>query len=128
MNYKNPYKTLKKIFSEYIRLRDSKNGICICISCGRPVPIKECHAGHFISVGKSKALEFEELNVNAECESCNVYNSDHLIGYANNLIKKYGPDIIDRLNRMKTSAVRQRKNYEYEALIQLYKLRIKKLK
>ena len=43
---------LDKLFSEYIRKRDSDHrGVCKCISCGKEAPAfgGSIHAGHFMS-------------------------------------------------------------------------------
>lgn len=36
------------IFGEYIKLRDTKNGVINCFVCGKPVKRNECEAMHFI--------------------------------------------------------------------------------
>ena len=58
---------LVKLFSEFIRLRDSnEHGLGQCISCGKFITVwrdnvkfvKTAHAGHYYSRGASKALYF----------------------------------------------------------------------
>lgn len=87
---------LDKVFSMYIRLRDSKEfkfAYARCISCGEIKPISDFDAGHYIS-RNCFALRWESQNVWAECKKCNRFHGDHLIGYRKNLILKLGQDAI----------------------------------
>lgn len=68
-----PYiRKLDRIFSEYIRLRDSRPfgyKACRCISCGQVKPYDEIDCGHFI--GRTHmATRFDEENCHGECRSC----------------------------------------------------------
>lgn len=77
-------------FSRFVRQRDvEKWGTCI--SCGKPITMENCQAGHFMPANDcGRDLLFNPLNVNAECERCNAWDSTHLLGYAENLDKRYG--------------------------------------
>ena len=46
MNYKNK---LDRIFSIFIRKRDTKEGYGFCISCGKPITFETCDCGHYIN-------------------------------------------------------------------------------
>lgn len=63
---------LDRVFSEYIRLRDSKPygyKYFKCISCGMVKPYEQMDCGHFI--GRTHmATRFDEKNCNGECKSC----------------------------------------------------------
>lgn len=65
-------KKLDRVFSEYIRLRDSKPygyKYFRCISCGMVKPYEQMDCGHFI--GRTHmATRFDEKNCNGECKSC----------------------------------------------------------
>lgn len=63
---------LDNIFSQYIRLRYSKNEIAECVTCGKQDHWKKLQAGHFIS-RKHYATRWDEDNVQVQCVSCNVY-------------------------------------------------------
>lgn len=63
---------LDNIFSQYIRLRYSKNEIAECVTCGKQDHWKKQQAGHFIS-RKHYATRWDEDNVQVQCVSCNVY-------------------------------------------------------
>ena len=82
-------KKADKAFSLYIRLRDSKDGLSECITCGVQKPVKEMQAGHFVSRRVNK-LRFDDLNVNAQCYSCNVMRYGEQFQYAKALDEKYG--------------------------------------
>lgn len=75
-------KKAKFEFHRFIRLRDHYKP---CISCGHYYLVGDWHAGHFMSVGAHKDLEFVEINVHKECNRCNTYDDSHLVGYADNL-------------------------------------------
>ena len=87
---------LDKVFSLYIRLRDSKVyrfRAFKCISCGDVKPFEQMDCGHFIS-RNCYALRWNEMNCSGECSRCNRMLGDHLIGYRKNLIIKLGTDAI----------------------------------
>lgn len=87
---------LDKVFSLYIRMRDSKEfnfSHFRCISCGRVLPISEADAGHYIGRGHM-ALRWTPQNVWSECKSCNRFDSSHLIGYRKHLILRLGQEAI----------------------------------
>ena len=87
---KNRIPTLRRkawaLFSVYIRRRD-KN---VCFTCGGFAT----HAGHFIH---KDALDFDELNVHAQCVRCNLYLSGNLADYTIKMIDKYGRGKVDKL-------------------------------
>lgn len=87
---------LDKVFSIYIRLRDSREfhyKAFRCISCGDVKPFEQMDCGHF--VGRTcMALRWDERNCHGECKFCNRMNSSHLLYYRKNLIIKLGTDAI----------------------------------
>lgn len=97
---KNPIKTkrnkLWKIVSLYIRTRDSKNGYGQCFTCGAIKPIKELDAGHFIPK-TSRAIEYDETNIHAQCIKCNRYLSGNIHEYFVKMEQKYGRKVVDEL-------------------------------
>lgn len=122
-------KSLDKVFSEFIRLRDSKPydyKYCKCISCGRILPYEDFDAGHFHS-RIHMATRFNEDNVHAECRRCNRFSADHLIDYQVNLIRKIGQKKFDALN-IKARSTYKYSPWELEILIKHYKDEIKKMK
>ena len=95
-------KTLKKkvweIFSKFIRTRD--NGICF--TCGKKDIISKRTAGHYIPKNECGLyLYFDERNVNCQCSRCNLYMHGNLSQYALALRRKYGNDILEKLDEDK---------------------------
>lgn len=120
-------RNLWKIFSEYIRRRDSDSeGFGRCISCGAVGYYKEMHAGHYIPKSLGLSIYFEEKNVHMQCPGCNLYRHGHLSSYAVNLRKKYGESILEELDQIKNNPVKFSRD-QYEDLIELYKEKLNAL-
>lgn len=119
-------KKLDKVFSEYIRLRDSMNGYFRCISCGQIKPYEQADCGHYYSRTRM-STRFDEDNCHAECRSCNRFKADHLIGYQKNLISKIGQTKFDLL-AFKANQVKKWSDFELKALIDCYQDKVKQLK
>ena len=93
-------KALDRVFSEYIRLRDSdEHGYCRCITCGGIYHWKDCDCGHFISRGK-KAVRFEETNSHSQCRKCNRFRSGMWLEYEAAVNETHGPEEAERLKRL----------------------------
>lgn len=117
---------LDKVFSLYIRLRDSMpNGYFKCISCGQIKRFDQADCGHFYS-RTHMATRFDEDNAHLECSFCNRFCADHLIGYQTNLIKKIGMSRFELL-RVKSHSVKKWSDFELEAMIKHYTLEVKRL-
>lgn len=115
----------KKSFQRYIRTRDT--GLP-CISCGTQ-NAKEIHASHYFNANLYSGLIFDERNVNASCDYCNVYLSGNLIGYRKGLVERFGKEFVEQLESESNS----KRNYKYtkEELISIkkkYDSLIKKIK
>ena len=104
----------QKLVNDYVRKRDAINdeGDFICISCSKLKPKKHCQAGHFYSRKNYNYVRFDLDNINAECDYCNGFNDDHLIGYKKNLLKKIG---VERFERLETLA--NLKGFKYNRLM-----------
>ena len=85
-----------RVFSKYIRTKDSIGGYVKCITCGEINLIEDTHAGHFYH-GKNKSTYFLEENVHPQCPRCNMYLSGNLIEYTLYMINEYGEAYIDQL-------------------------------
>ena len=116
---------LDKVFSEYIRKRDTRNGVFKCISCGRILPYEQADCGHYIN-RKHMATRFDEMNCNAQCRSCNRFDEGNIQGYRQGLVALYGEQQITLLEAKKHN-LRKYSDFEYEVLIKHYKEEIKKL-
>lgn len=112
-------------FSIFIRLRDRK-----CVTCNArfwdedlgEFGIKGLQAGHF----KHSVLDFDEININAQCEQCNHFRSGNLSEYSVYLVNKYGADELLALDRRAMLALRGVKlsREDCEAIIEKYKKKI----
>ena len=116
---------LDKIFSEYIRKRDTRNGVFKCISCGCILPYEQADCGHYIN-RKHMSTRFDEMNCNAQCISCNRFDEGNIQGYRRGLVALYGEQQITLLEAKKHN-FRKYSDFEYEVLIKHYKEEIKKL-
>jgi len=105
MSYSTLINKLDRVFSQYIRQRDSDNGYGQCISCGKILHWKKTHAGHYIN-RKHLSVRFNECNVNLQCISCNTFDEGNPAGYAIGLIKKYGDNILNELMAAKSRKVK----------------------
>lgn len=108
------------VFNKWIRLRDSKKGFFICISCNQKKDLSVLQAGHFIP-STFASTRFNPNNVHGECLSCNCHDPDHLIGYRRNLEDKIGREAIEVLEEI------SRRPYKWErdellGIIKAYKL------
>lgn len=99
-----------KVFSKWIRQRDKR-----CVTCGS---IKSLQGGHFWH----NILDFDEMNVNAQCAYCNHYLSGNLAVYSTYLIKKYGIEKFNELDIRHTMALKgeKRSELDYEKLYNHY--------
>lgn len=116
---------LDRIFSEYIRKRDSKDGYFICISCGKVKPYEQGDCGHYIN-RIHMATRYSEINCNCQCRACNRFDEGNMVGYRQGLIKKYGEQRV-LLLEMQKNDTRKYSDVEYDALIKHYQKKIKEL-
>ena len=116
---------LDKVFSEYIRKRDTNNGFFRCISCGGLLPYELADCGHYID-RRHMATRFDETNCNAQCIKCNRFSSGNIEKYRLGLIKKYGEDKVLELESKKNCMVKY-SDSDYKELIKHYQEEIKKL-
>ena len=106
---------LDKLFSEYIRKRDSDyKGNCLCISCGKEAPAfgGSIHAGHLFS-RRYLSIRYDEKNVNSQCSYCNTFLNGNQIKAARGVEKKWGSGTVaDLENRMHITTKLNRVDYE----------------
>lgn len=125
----------QKVFNEWIRLRDCLETTgspfsAICFTCGKEIDNMKgkLSAGHFILDSKNgNATSFDEHNVHAQCSwYCNRMLHGNLGNYATNLIKKYGQDELDRLQRLKLISKKWTID-ELDKIHDEYKLKLKNI-
>lgn len=121
-------KKAEKIFNEYIRLRDRKNGVFTCISCRQIKPAdSRMHAGHYMSAGHHYATRFNEDNVFGQCERCNTFLHGNLIEYRKSLVMRYGEDFVCHIESMAKKTVKQDR-FALSCIIEEYNKKVKELK
>lgn len=119
---------LDKIFSLYIRLRDSaayNYQFFRCISCGQIKPFEQMDCGHFIS-RTHQATRFDEENAHGECRFCNRFSADHIIAYQRNLEAKIGKDRVDML-LARGRITKKWSAFELQLLIKHYQQEVDKM-
>jgi len=113
---------LDRLFSEYIRLRDTRNGYGRCITCDKVIVYNNCDCGHFISRNKI-TTRWDERNANAQCKKCNRFLSGKQYEHGRAINNKFGEGIAEiLLNTSKLGRVNQKQLIEY------YQLKIKEIK
>lgn len=117
-----PYlkKELDRVFSIWIRNRDSKDGFNVCFTCGARKRIAELQAGHYHS-RTYVALRWDDINVQNQCVACNIFKEGNKPMFAVNLQKKYGSDILEKLHIQRRNIFRPNAS-ALKLLIQKYKL------
>ena len=117
-------KKTEKICNEYIRLRDKDQP---CISCETMSQSVKYDAGHYIPVGRSKALRYEETNIHKQCsKNCNTSKSGNMIAYRKALVKKYGAEHVEWLEFDHPTP--RRRIDDYKQIFEYYKAKVKELK
>jgi hypothetical protein len=112
---------LDSIFSQYIRLRYSKNEIATCVTCGKQDHWKKMQNGHFIS-RKHYATRFDEDNCQVQCSGCNVFRYGEQY-----LFSKYlGADLSEEL-LMKSRKIQKFTDSELLDMIELYNEKVNNL-
>jgi len=116
---------LQKVFNAYIRKRDTINGtFFICISCNKPKPLDQMHAGHYFAAGHNEAIRFDEFNVGGQCVACNHFLHGNFEGYTKGMLKRYGQKTIDLLEIRRHNLSKLTK-FEINMLIDIYTKKLK---
>ena len=117
---------LWKIFSQYIRQRDSdSSGYCKCFTCNFRAPWRQFDAGH--GVGRQhKSTKYDERNVHAQCKRCNGFEGGQQAIYKEEVEKRYGKGTWDELV-IKSKQVCKRGKTEIEVMEQYYKKEVERL-
>ena len=118
---------LWKVFSEFIRLRDSDDrGFSKCFTCDFRGEWKRFDAGHGIG-RQHKSIKFDQRNVHSQCKRCNGFEGGQQAIYKEEVNKKYGPKIWDELT-IKKNQVCKRGQLEIDVMTEYYKKEVLKLK
>ncbi|VTM12376.1 Bacteriophage Lambda NinG protein [Raoultella terrigena] len=68
-----------------------------CISCGTHYAAV-WHAGHYRTVAKASHLRFTRINLNLQCDDCNVGKSGNIVAYRVGLVAKYDEAAVQELD------------------------------
>ena len=118
-------KELDIIFSQYIRLKYSRNDVSSCITCGTIKLWRELHCGHFVS-RQHLATRYEEKNCRPQCVGCNVFGKGQAAVFAEKLTQEYGEGIVSELYK-KARAILKVDSSWYEEKIKEYKVKLNTL-
>jgi hypothetical protein len=112
-------KKADKYFSLAIRYRDAEkrpDGWWVqCITCSKWIPLKQCHAGHFMS-RRYYATRWDDENVNGQCAGCNTFRYGEQYKYGVAIDLKYGAGTAARLARQ-SQEIRRITSYELLEII-----------
>ena len=92
-------------YSKYIRLKNSVNGYCICITCGKKELVKDIDCGHYVS-RIYKGTRWYEKNTFPQCKSCNRFHEGIKDVFALKLQEKFGKGILQELQNLKNQIVK----------------------
>ena len=73
------------------------------------------------------STRFDEMNCNAQCVACNIFNQGNIQMYRQNLIKKIGEKNVDYLEYKAKGVTVHYSDFELEQLIKYYTVLVKKL-
>lgn len=132
-------KKADKLFSRWIRDRDTVGGLYVqneegysipcgyCFTCGKITPtegIMTGDAGHFVK-RTVWGLKYDPMNVHLQCTRCNKYLDGNEGWYAVNLDKQYGQGMAAKLKEREAECKRDKnkplKRQELEEIIERYK-------
>ncbi len=111
----------RKVFQQWIRVRDS-NLRCIC--CG--TESESYDGGHYKKAELYSGVIFHPLNVNKQSVYCNQWLNGNEAEYRIGLVKKYGTEAVEELERLAIET--KGKKWIREELIEIkekYKLKLK---
>ena len=112
-------------FSRYIRLRDSEDGNCNCVTCGKMFHWKEGDCGHFMS-RRYESTRFDEKNAGFQCKFCNRFNQGEQFKFSIAIDKRWGGGTSEKLLQ-KSRMFCKRIKYDYEVIAKEYKEKAKAL-
>ena len=107
-------KKADKYFSLYIRTKESRNGVCRCITCGEWHAIDKIHLGHFMS-RRYQSTRYDEKNCAPQCAYCNTFNQGEQFRFGQWINKTYGEGTAEKLEQ-KSKMICKRTQADFEAI------------
>jgi hypothetical protein len=120
-------KELDAVFSLYIRLRESEEGLCQCFTCGKVDHYKRMQNGHFQSRRFMATRYSEDGNCEVQCVACNMFRGGEQYKFSINLDAKYGEGTAEELELLARTIMKVSR-IEYEEKISYYKDLVDNLK
>lgn len=117
-------KELDRVFSIYIRVKDSHDGFAQCVTCPTRDLWKLMQNGHYIG-RRNMAVRWDEVNCHVQCQYCNENLGGNLKVYKSFMLQNYGEDGLDALVRRANSGTKITLSEIY-TLTDIYKNRIAK--
>ncbi len=115
-----------KVFSHFKRLEAlMPAGWIRCFTCGAFISFREADNGHYIN-REYMGTRYCEQNCEPQCHRCNRYTEGVKATFALNLQRKYGPDILEKLEWIREEG-RFITTARLEEIIAYYKPKVKEL-
>lgn len=118
---------LWKVFSEYIRRRDSDSeGYGKCFTCPAIIFWKDGDCGHGIP-RQHKGTKYHEQNNHLQCKKCNGFEGGEQAAYKEEVEKRYGAGTWDKLRLMARQTCKRTKvdidimTKHYKSLLENFK-------
>lgn len=94
------------VVSRWVRLKDSKDGYCTCVTCGWTGEVSSMQAGHWIPKAQGSAIYFEITNIHPQCYRCNINLGGNGPEYYSYMLQTYGQEELDRLKALAKTSVK----------------------
>jgi len=87
------------VYSDYLLLSKSKNGVCVCVTCGKADNwySSAMHPWHFRTAGSSLKHKFNDDNVRPQCVGCNVMLNGNYQKYTLFIIDKFWKERVENI-------------------------------
>lgn len=86
-----------------------------CFTCGKAMPIKKLHCGHYLS-RFYKAARWDFDNARPQCMMCNLWKRGDPITFRQNLVKEIGLERVEAVEAKRTQPTKLTREF-LEALI-----------
>lgn len=116
---------LDKIYSRYIRYKESIDGAATCITCDKSFNVAQMDCGHYIP-RRFMSLRYDERNTHPQCVRCNRFEQGNIDVYTIKIIGLYGSGIIDEFNKIRNSNNKV-STPELESKLEYYSKKLKDL-
>jgi len=117
-------KKLQAVINKWVRIFFADdNGMVCCYTCSAVKSYKDIDAGHAIP-GLKNHCRYDVRIIRPQCFSCNRMKSGNLSVFIPKLIKEIGMAEFEEISKYRDV---QYQTYQIQALIQEWKLKLKKL-